>query len=701
MEDWEEEEEEEVDTSTSEEEPSESEGEEEEEEVAAEEEEEVAEEDEVDRAIVELAQGERSSDDEEEENGTKNSRFGIHPHQVDDSDSSEDERPSRNTIGNVPLEWYKDEEHIGYDREGNKIIKSKKKDELVKLLDKVDDKNAWRTVYDEYNDEQIVLTKEEIKMIQRIRTGRYPHAEVNPFDEPFEFEYKDGIHPLSNAPEPKRRFMPSKSEAKQVVKLVRALRRGWLKLDKEEEKPKVYLMWDDDLHTTDKLQNGLAYIPAPKPKLPGHEESYRPPDEYLPSEEERKAYELMDEEERPNYIPKSFDCLRRVPAYADFVRERFERCLDLYLCPRVRKNRLNIDPETLKPKLPSPKDLKPFPSVLSMTYRGHTGKVWSIAVDPQGRYLASGGEDGTLRLWEIYSARLIEVWNLGGPVHSVAWCPDSSKKLLSCSVGKSAMLIWSKLGGETTKNAVEELLRVDQQEEENQQYKWLPLVNVEVGLQVVHRSEVSFITWHHRGDYFATVSPGTGGAAVLIHQLSKKATQSPFKKNKGQVVRVLFHPSRPIFFVATQNHIRVYNLVKQQLIKKLLGGSGALTSMAVHPGGDNLITGSGDRRVSWYDMDLSTKPYKAVRYHDHAVQAVAFHRSYPLFASASDDGSCQVFHGMVFSDLMQNPLIVPVKILKGHQRTGALGVLDCVFHPKQPWIFTAGADADIHLYTNN
>lgn len=31
-----------------------------------------------------------------------------------------------------------------------------------------------------------------------------------------------------------------------------------------------------------------------------------------------------------------------------------------------------------------------------------------------------------------------------------------------------------------------------------------------------------------------------------------------------------------------------------------------------------------------------------------AVRAAAFHRSYPLFASASDDGSVHVFHGMVY-----------------------------------------------------
>lgn len=38
--------------------------------------------------------------------------------------------------------------------------------------------------------------------------------------------------------------------------------------------------------------------------------------------------------------------------------------------------------------------------------------------------------------------------------------------------------------------------------------------------------------------------------AVLIHQLSKHQSQSPFKKSKGAVQRVAFHPLKPHFFVA-------------------------------------------------------------------------------------------------------------------------------------------------------
>lgn len=143
----------------------------------------------------------------------------------------------------------------------------------------------------------------------------------------------------------------------------------------------------------------------------------------------------------------------------------------------------------------------------------------------------------------------------------------------------------------------------------------------------------------------------------------------------------------------------------------------------------------------------------------------------------------QVFHGMVYSDLLTNPLIVPVKILRGHEVVdyagmrgqgcwlwGArgmcwalwwsergvacvgsggpawvplcavhwcslgqdakahcqalpvtllpascelhsahmrpcvllrlAGVLDCVWHPHQPWVFTAGADGSICLFVN-
>lgn len=51
------------------------------------------------------------------------------------------------------------------------------------------------------------------------------------------------------------------------------------------------------------------------------------------------------------------------------------------------------------------------------------------------------------------------------------------------------------------------------------------------------------------------------------------------------------------------------------------------------------------------------------------------------------------------SDLLQNPLLVPVKVLKGHVLTRDLGVLDVIFHPTQPWVFSSGADGTVRLFT--
>ena len=53
------------------------------------------------------------------------------------------QRPNRNTVGNVPLEWYKDEEHIGYDREGRKLTKKERKDRLDAFLEKSDNDKSW------------------------------------------------------------------------------------------------------------------------------------------------------------------------------------------------------------------------------------------------------------------------------------------------------------------------------------------------------------------------------------------------------------------------------------------------------------------------------------------------------------------------------------------------------------------------------
>jgi ribosome biogenesis protein ERB1 len=104
-------------------------------------------------------------------------------------------------------------------------------------------------------------------------------------------------------------------------------------------------------------------------------------------------------------------------------------------------------------------------------------------------------------------------------------------------------------------------------------------------LQITHKQPVSSIAWHRKGDYFVSVTTLGGQSKVLVHQLSQCQTQSPFSKPDGPVSRALFHPAAPYLFVATQRHVKVFNLAKQSTSKKLMSGVKWISSMDVHPQG--------------------------------------------------------------------------------------------------------------------
>lgn len=50
------------------------------------------------------------------------------------SDDSSDEEDRRNTIGDVPLHWYKEYPHIGYDLDGKQILKPPQRDQIEEFL---------------------------------------------------------------------------------------------------------------------------------------------------------------------------------------------------------------------------------------------------------------------------------------------------------------------------------------------------------------------------------------------------------------------------------------------------------------------------------------------------------------------------------------------------------------------------------------
>eukprot|EP01042_Synura_sphagnicola_P001839 gene1839-2160_t len=363
----------------------------------------------------------------------------------------------------------------------------------------------------------------------------------------------------------------------------------------------------------------------------------------------------MDEKDRPyNFVPKKFSCLRHVGGYPNFVRERFERCLDLYLCPRKLKKRLNIDPETLVPKLPKPSELKPFPNSLCLQYLFHTRRVRCISVSPDGQYVASGSDDCHLVIWEVDTCHIRYRYKFPHPVQHLSWNPNAAHHVVAAAVKNEVFLVHTGTSDADTNDITEAYLEsalsgggmtrakkikkarkegeegderdddtangfdgevqgngkeveaVDDSDEEEEEAveanvdgegggdlavklpSWSPFsqsrdgdgnplrrwLSSVVGPRLVLRfptpGEVTQVAWHHKGDYLCTLQPTAVSKAVAIHQVSKGKSQYPFRKSPGNIQCVSFHPSRPFLFVATQQHVKVYHLVEQKLVKKLM-----------------------------------------------------------------------------------------------------------------------------------
>jgi ribosome biogenesis protein ERB1 len=345
-----------------------------------------------------------------------------------------------------------------------------------------------------------------------------------------------------------------------------------------------------------------------------------------------------------------------------------------------------------------------------------------VSFSPGGYFLASGGDDGTVCIWSVNTHLDLRVKiKLSGEdaVDHVQWRPTKDTFILAAAAGDDIFIIVPERLVEDT--IVEESLAVvdagfgyaatrkQETTTANGVKKAPPAVWSRPGerleaqgvrLKITTNMTVKNLNWHRRGDFFCSVAPNGGRYAVAIHQLSKHATQIPFRKLKGIPQAAQFHPLKPHFFVATKLSVRCYDLQQGQLIKVLQPGARHISSFDIHPRGDNVIVGSYDRRLLWHDLDLSVRPYKAMRFHEKAVRTVKFHKGgLPLFADSSDDGAVQVYHGKVVSDLMENATIVPVKMLKGHMVVSQLGVLDIDWHPIQPVLATAGADGTCSLWT--
>ena len=623
------------------------------------------------------------------------------------SDDSSDEEVLVRT-GDVPENWYDGMEHVGYDINSNKVLKNPEEDEIEKFIKKANDKNWWREIYDSKNNSSVYLSDKDLEIINRIRQGKMANKKVGE-DDYFEDDLPYQIYPMSNQIPSKKKFGFSRNEQKTINRLVYLYKNGLMPMEKPKKtEQKIYDIWEfEDENDLSQYRPGFGFQ-IPKRELPDNEESYNTKEN------------------------KDGGILRRIPRYDNLIEEELERCCDLFLSARTIRKKLDLKENDVLPDLPKPEELRPFPTKECMVYKGHESSIRDICCDPNGNVLISADNGNLVFFWDILTGKIITKFDLKEKVRKI-----NINKFLKLIVICTETHIFFILPRYLEKKYKEEILtlvkekiypkiienKTTKEEEKelnkdnnnnitiNDSFVWhIPKSDSKKEKQGIlfymkwTQGVIKNLVWHNKGDYFGTLSKNSQGKTqVYIHSLTKMTHQLPISHIKGNANCISFHPNKPYFIVATNSNIFVYNLQKQELSRKFISNLNTINRISIHKNGNDLIAGDKSGKVAWFQLELSSKPFKLMDYHQDKIKSVEFNNNFPLFLSCSRNGKLVVYYGKVNDEELVDPLIVPLKVLKVNNNSennkDNNNMFTCAcFHPNQIWIFSGGEDGKIRMW---
>lgn len=246
------------------------------------------------------------------------------------------------------------------------------------------------------------------------------------------------------------------------------------------------------------------------------------------------------------------------------------------------------------------------------TLSGHSEAITSLVFNPQGDILATASDDQTIKLWHLPTST--EICTLTGhtnSVKSVAFSPDG--RIMASGSWDKQIKLW----------------------------------DVNTGAEICHiqghQLQVSAVAFSPDGQLLASAS---FDRTIRLWELKNRQCYDLLEIISGHtraVLAIAFSPDGRILATGSDdNTIKLWDINDFQLIGTLLGHSWAVVALAFTADSKTLISASWDKTIKLWQVH-TTQEITTLEGHADSVSTVAVSQAAQLIASASRDKTIKLW----------------------------------------------------------